>query len=235
MLESVQKYFDAKEAAEAEHTKAIGVADTEYNATDRSGPNRRMRAQRHSVAGTRRELAFAQAWLDLLDADDPLVRYIAANFDGYKSYADIVLRELPANLSRLRQIRHEQGWCGDYSSYLNEAVRLGLIEDDMTPQRRALDDWVVRNVGSGYTEQATQLVDAIIESEAIPALDVAAVQQEQLARVDEAWGHIREVAPEMINRDAAEHLFRQAARTIILGDGALFADAVADPEPVEAE
>lgn len=238
MLEAVQKYFDEKTAADAEYKTAIEAADATYNAERRSNNLARdVRNLRHVEADATRTLRHTQAWNALLDVtDEPLLVWLASRFNSYRGYAEIVMRELPAEASALRKLRIDQGWCGEFSNYLAEAIAQGLVKDDRTPQRAALEDWVSRNIGTSYVETVNEMVAAIQASESTmpePVADadaeVSQVEHEaQLARVDAVWASVAASAPPTIAVADAEFVFRQAMRAVITGQGEMFADEVAE-------
>jgi hypothetical protein len=241
MLESVQKYFDAKDAADAARNEAIEEANAAYN-QNRTSVGRILRDQRAALADTIRTLAHTEAWVALTESDDALVKYIADNFSTQKTYAEPILRQLPATAAQLRAFRAAKGWCSDFNYHLNEAVGKGVVVDDLTPQRRDLDDWLTDNVAGSYTTTLLDLINAVIESEKTPApdaeptvADLTLGVEAALARVDTVWAQVRALAPETIDRDAAEYLFRQAVLAVVTGESEMFEGGLTEPEPVEAE
>lgn len=248
MLEIVQKYFDEKTAADAEYKTATEAADATYNAERHSNSRARdIRSLRHAEADAARTLRHTRAWNSLLDAtDEPLLAYIATRFVGYKGYAEIVMRELPADASALRKLRIDQGWCSEFTNYLNEAIAQGLVKDDRSRERATLEDWISRNVGSGYVDTVNEMVAAIQASEApVPEptadaepevsqaqADLAGEHEVQLGRVDTVWASIVATAPPTIGVADAEFVFRQAVRAVVTGQGEMFAGLLSE-EPIE--
>jgi hypothetical protein len=243
MLESVQKYFDAKEAADAARNEAIEEANVAYS-QDRTSVARVLRDQRSALADTIRSLAHTEAWVALTESDDPLVKYIAVNFSNQKTYAEPVLRQLPATAAQLRAFRAAKGWCSDFNYHLNEAVGMGVVVNDLTPQRRDLDDWLTNNLNGSYGATLMDLVNAVVESEKVTApdgdaeptvADLTLGVEAALARVDTVWAQVRALAPETIDRDSAEHLFRQAVLAVVTGESEMFEGGPTEPESDEAE
>lgn len=108
-----------------------------------------------------------QAWHDLRSADDKVVAWIARKFrNEYRERCERVLRILPATFEELEQFRAMQGWCGDFTDYVDQAIADGaLVVTGVPSLRRKLDRWVTQHVGGRYIPQVTQLLNEVVAAE----------------------------------------------------------------------
>lgn len=180
MLPEVEQYFKSLEEAQAAHAAAYGPVQDAWNqahraTNDRSVQNQlRNRYQPIQNALTAvRDAAQTLAWTQLLTSDDPLVRFISANCGGdyRETYSEHILRELPAPLSRLREIAQQRNWCGEFDSFVQRAMAQGAIDDGRTPERRAFESWLTTHFGRSYVSTLTEHMDKVVAAEAQAYVD----------------------------------------------------------------
>lgn len=185
--QDVRDYFAAKKAAEDKQTATQQAAREEFtkltvgrnysfNDPDiAAGQKKYDRVQSVSEQIWEAEIELAVAALRL--SEDKLVQFILDEAVRQESmeHADVILEELPLDYAGLRKLGRDRGWCGDYSRALNRAVTAGVVENDTTPERTALEEYLGGVVSrTSYVQRAHELVDALVNAEVKKALEKAA-------------------------------------------------------------
>lgn len=125
--------FDLSEA----HRTLIGNKRGENRAAGDRAYNNRVR-----VLEAVRDAALASARADLAVAGDELVAWIILNCGRYPDHQKIILEALPAPIDELRRICAAQGWCGEFDTLLQQAVRAGVLDDGRTPEWHVFEQWL---------------------------------------------------------------------------------------------
>lgn len=124
MHPDVETYF----ASAAAYRKAYDDACHKANEANIDGDNYALRDARVRVASATRSLALLETWAELKKSEDPLIAFIGRECGGHTSYAEEILKVLPAPMETLRQIASEKDWCSDWDGFVAKARREGVIE-----------------------------------------------------------------------------------------------------------
>ena len=166
MLPEVDTYFATCEAADSfyeENTaalrKALGDTPTELE--------NRIYGIQVDATEQIRAAKKNEAWRELRGADDKVVAWIARKFRSeYRDRCEKVLEILPATTDQLEELRVAQGWCGDFTDYVDQAIADGaLVVTGVAGIRKKLDRWVTQHVGFRYVAQMTQLLNEVVAAE----------------------------------------------------------------------
>ncbi|MGP4105119.1 hypothetical protein [Nonomuraea sp. KM90] len=124
-----------------------------------------------------------QAFQDLTTAENPLVRFIAADPEigrSYREYAEAVLRALPLSREALEAFGDNQGWGGAYRDVFDRADQAGVLPKptpdlaDIEPLVRELHQW-----GGGSIVRVRAMVRKHLPDLIASALERQAQQQKQ--------------------------------------------------------
>lgn len=167
MLDDVKAYYEALDKAE----EIRQAADHESQlARRRKGGSATVRHVEAAIISNRFETAKAEARLALLHSSDPLVAFIADRpLREYPDHAKAILQALPASQADLEAISSRQGWCGEWSKFVNMAEDAGVLPGQvrLSPERVELRDWFRTTITSSreYRDKLMAYVDDIVAAE----------------------------------------------------------------------
>jgi hypothetical protein len=179
MYPEVEAYLKTADAAEEAYRVAVGPAEVAY------ARNRDYSAYREvqCPAEQERTETVKAAWAVLGDTSpDPLVGHIVLIFgsmylvNGRYGNAEKVLCALPLDYDGLVKFAADQGWCGDFDDYLDEAVEAGVVAAPARhsiPAVKELMQWFREEVSSSRLErnQLATMLDAVVAEVKGEALD----------------------------------------------------------------
>ncbi|MFE5847727.1 hypothetical protein ACFQ7N_39515 [Streptomyces niveus] len=160
MLPEVSAYVAALDAAEDAYRTALGISGP-INCCAECSSDRPF--SELVAAGSALREARSAANTALHEAQDPLVRWIARNADGWPTECDTVLRALPATLGELDTLAKESGWCGVWAELRDRAIDAGVVPGvPKLTARMRLDRYLKSNFTSRAVDELTELVDALL-------------------------------------------------------------------------
>lgn len=147
MLPEIELYFKSV------NNYDTGYETARYNA-ERENPVPRFRKDfteeelaAYFEADEKRQAAYAKiererketqvrSWRALTEHSDPLIKWLTTNREinrDFRSHRDTVLQNLPMTREEMEEFGDQQGWCGDYGMFLEQAEQAGVLPE-RTPE-----------------------------------------------------------------------------------------------------
>lgn len=167
MLAEVEAYFTAKADADRYRDENIAALQAELPTRHTDLEGRIYSIQLEAIEEIR-EAKKNQAWRDLRDSTNKAVAWIVSKFrnSDYREHCEKVLAILPATLDQLEELRIEEGWCSDFTDYVNQAFDEGALDiAGVEGRRRQFDRWITQHIGYRYLDTTHEMLTGLVKAE----------------------------------------------------------------------
>jgi hypothetical protein len=114
--------------------------------------------------------AYTDAWDLLATSTEPQVAFIGKNVRSYVAEVMMILPLLPTDITTLRALGREHGWCSDFRDLLTDAISAGVLVNDYSGARGELEDYLNEEITSRARDRILRMVDAVV-AEAVKAVE----------------------------------------------------------------